>query len=451
MLVVGGGFAGIATAVRAARQGHEVTVLERSIEIGGSLRRREQDGFGWDPGPTTTALPAVLRDLFRTSGRPLERVLDLVAADPGRRHVFPDGAGVPGRTVLDLPMGGRGAQVAAVEAALGAGASWGAWVDDFAPVWEALRRTALETPFGGLPRADRRRLPLRPLSRHVRRLADPRLRTLVLDRVLLDGHDPTQVPAVAACTHYVERTFGRWRFDGGVPALLAALEARLAERRVEVRTECTVRGLVVRAGRAAGVELAAGAVLPADRVVWAADPRPLARWLPRLQRVTPVLPVRTVHVGLGTQANTRSGATATLPDLPDETYWHGDADEVGGPLVVRTGGSAPAGARAWTVLQRGGSEDPLVALARRGLNLRAHVLTRLDLTAADQVTGDRAATVPPAWRGWRSGLDRPRPDSGVPGLHCVGAAAHPGPGLPLTGLGAAQAAELLGRVQRAGR
>ncbi len=325
VLVVGGGFAGIATAVRAARHGHEVTVLERGTDLGGSLRRRERDGFGWDPGPSSIALPAVLRDLFRKSGRPLERVLDLVPVEPGRRHVFAADGDAGSRTVLDLPMGGRGAQVAAVDLALGAGvgASWGGWVDDFAPVWEVLRSTALEVPFGGLSRANRRRLPVRRLSRSVRGLADPRLRTLVLDRVLLAGHDPRQVPALVACTHYVERTFGRWRFDGGPPALLAALQTRLSERRVEVRTECVVRGLVVRAGRATGVELATGAVLSADRVVWAADPRPLAPWLPRLRRVTPVLPARVAHLGLSTRARTRTGAVATLPELPDETYWHG--------------------------------------------------------------------------------------------------------------------------------
>ena len=64
-------------------------------------------------GPATTALPAVLRDLFRKSGRPLERELELVPVDPMREHRFTDG------TVLRLPSGSRAAQLAAVDEAFG--------------------------------------------------------------------------------------------------------------------------------------------------------------------------------------------------------------------------------------------------------------------------------------------------------------------------------------------
>src|SRR5918999_285033 len=110
VVVVGGGYGGLAAAARLARLGHDVTLLERSPTLGGALSSVTADGFTWDAGPTYTLLPAVVRDLFRKSGRPLEREVDLVPLDPVREHRFEDGSR------LLLPSGSGAAQRAAVDA-----------------------------------------------------------------------------------------------------------------------------------------------------------------------------------------------------------------------------------------------------------------------------------------------------------------------------------------------
>jgi phytoene dehydrogenase-like protein len=94
VVVVGGGFGGMAVAARLAKLGHAVTLLERGTRLGGALVPVEQDGFAWDGGPTYTVLPAVVRDLFRKSGRPAERELELIELDVLREHRFPDGSSV---------------------------------------------------------------------------------------------------------------------------------------------------------------------------------------------------------------------------------------------------------------------------------------------------------------------------------------------------------------------
>ena len=142
VVVVGGGFGGLASAARLAKLGHDVTLLERGDYLGGALASVTADGFTWDAGPTYTLLPAVLRDLFRKSGRPLERELELVPLDIVREHRFEDGS------VLALPAGSRAAQTAAVDAlGAGLGAQWTAYADGFSDTWELLRRDYLERPW----------------------------------------------------------------------------------------------------------------------------------------------------------------------------------------------------------------------------------------------------------------------------------------------------------------
>src|SRR6478736_8382139 len=135
VVVLGGGFGGTAAAARLAKQGHDVTLVERRDRLGGALGFVERDGFRWDSGPASTALPAVLRDLFRKSGRPLEREAELVPVEPLREHRFEDG------TRLSLPSGSRAAQQEAVDEALGTGlgSQWVDYVHDQAPVWDRLR------------------------------------------------------------------------------------------------------------------------------------------------------------------------------------------------------------------------------------------------------------------------------------------------------------------------
>ena len=71
VVVIGGGFGGLASALRLAKLGHDVTLVEQA-ELGGALVPVTADGFAWDT-VTHTLLPGVVRDLFRKTGRPLER------------------------------------------------------------------------------------------------------------------------------------------------------------------------------------------------------------------------------------------------------------------------------------------------------------------------------------------------------------------------------------------
>ena len=431
VVVVGGGLGGLAAAARLAKLGHEVSLLERRDRLGGALGTEERDGFRWDTGPTWTALPAVLRDLFRKSGRPLERVLDLVPVQPLREHRFADG------TVLALPAGGRGAQYDAVEDALGPGAGkrWVAYTDSFEETWAVLRRGYLEHPYRP-EHADREtravlagRTSLRRLVR--RSLRDERLRQVALTPVLLDGQRPRDVPAWVGVLCYVEQCFGAWTIPGGLGLLADALTRRLAERRVTVRLGTTARDLVLRDGRPVGVATDEGAV-PADLVVCAVDPRRLPALAGHVQHTMPALPPRIAHLGL----------EGDLPDLPHEVVLHGEPT-----LVVRPGGTAPPGGQAWTVLVRGKlQEDLLVALARHGIDVRDQVRVRVDRSPGELAERWGGSPYGVLWQGRSTVRHRLGTSTPLPGVFCAGAHVGGGSGIPFVGLGAAQVAEQVGKA-----
>lgn len=471
VVVVGAGLGGLATAARLAKLGHRVTVCERGSAPGGLLRRPAQQGFVWDATPFQTTMPAVLRDLFRKSGRPLERYVDLQLGVPARRHVFADGS------ALDLPTASRAAQLAAVTDAIGtaAGAAWTQFVDGQADTWERLRPDILEPPGGPtrlVERQHRRALhPRRTLDSLLRKsLGDERLRLVAGYPAQRTGRAPTHAPAFTAVESYLERTFGVWRLPAGAADLSAALLTRMTERSVDVRLDCAVTELVADRDRVTGVRLSDGSTLPAALVVTAVAPaqvferllpHPVARAAAELfaapaegdpRAGSGARPPRTVHLGLA----------EPVPDLPDETVLHGDP-----PLVVARGGAAPPGHQAWTVTahrsptahpfpprfvrsrpaeetretadESGAGLDVLDLLAERGLDVRAAVVTRLDAPA-------RAPSYPPHWQGGRTAADRAELARPLTGLHCLGTGLVLGCSVPFVAWQGAHVAELLGKA-----
>jgi UDP-galactopyranose mutase len=168
--------------------------------------------------------------------------------------------------------------------------------------------------------------------------------------------------------------------------------------------------------------------LEAAIVVCAVDPRRLPVLRPHVSRTTPALPPHACHLGLGGE----------LPEVAHEVVLHGDP-----LLVLRTGGRAPPRASAWTLHVRGRlTEDPVELLARRGLDVRSHVVARVERSPGDQVDAWGGSPLGVLWQG--RGTVRLGPTTPVPGVFAAGAHAVPGAGLPYVGLSAALVAQAVG-------
>ncbi len=496
VVVVGAGMAGLAVAARLATLGHAVVVCEQAATWGGKLGTFSRDGFTFDTGPSLLTLPAVYRDLFVKTGKPLEDSLDLQPVDPVARYRFP---AMPGHdaTWLDVPNASAARLRTALDDTLGpgAGADWARFLERAHEIWQVTREPFLESPLGGgrdLLRLARRTTDLRTVApwRTLRGLGreylrDPRLR-MFLDRyATYTGSDPRRAPAALAVVPYVEQTFGAWYVSGGLRRLGEAVYERALLRGVTVRTEAPVASVVVEGGRAAGVLLAGGERLPADVVVSDADAAQLyADLLPRatagqarrrLGRATPSLSGVVVLLALRGRTPGLAHHTVLFPDdydaefdavfgrvarpvedptvyvsAPDDPALRPDEDHESWFVLVNAPrhGSGP-GAVDWTApgLAASYADQVLDVMARRGLDVRDRVLWREVRTPADL---ERATWSPggaiygTSSNGPRAAFLRPANRSPVPGLFLVGGSAHPGGGLPLVGLSAAIVAELVG-------
>ncbi|HMB21936.1 MAG TPA: phytoene desaturase family protein [Anaerolineales bacterium] len=90
-LIIGAGIGGIATAARLAKNGYEVTVLEKESTPGGRANQIVRDGHRFDVGPTLFLMPEIWEETFAALGERLSDHLDLKRIDPTYKVHFDNG------------------------------------------------------------------------------------------------------------------------------------------------------------------------------------------------------------------------------------------------------------------------------------------------------------------------------------------------------------------------
>lgn len=494
VVVVGGGVGGLAAAARLAATGHDVTLYERSEQVGGKLGRHTRDTpvgtFHFDTGPSLLTLPQVFTELFADTGAKLDEYLDLVPLDPIVRHVFADG------TTLDSC-----ADPASFAARIGerfgpdAAADWRRLWRRAGRVWDASWRDILRTEVGsarslarlGWRLGDLRAIgpgqTLRGLGR--RHLRDPRLRMLLDRYATYTGADPRRAPAALVAVPYAELAFGGWYLRGGLGTLADALLSHCLDLGVVVQTGTTVTGIDAAGGRVTGVRLAGAArPVPADVVVANVDALTVYRdLLPHPGRLAGLADRSLAGFVMLLGVRDQSGGAGQHPLAHHNVFFPADYDAefdavFGDPGRGRPARPAadptvfvtvaddplvrPAGHQAWFVLvnaarqgrtlagldwRRPGLSDAyadriLDVLAARGVDVRGRLMFREVLTPAD--LAESTATPGGAIYGTAGGLLRPANRTPAHGLFLVGGSTHPGGGLPMVTLSAQIVANRIG-------
>lgn len=300
-MVVGGGLAGLAAAVRLAKARQPVRLYEATDRLGGRWASRTETfpagSVVLDDAPPVLEFPAPWRDLYRKSGRTLADEFDrsaiaLSAAEPAT-YEFADGTALPWPT-------DRGELFSVHEKRYGTATAdrWRSLVDELDEVWQTVRRLGWEAELTGRAQLTG---PVRRRIRQEHTIAElaaeidhPHLAAVLRCGAYRHGGEPETTPAWCAVSQSIERRFGRWTLQsdcvddqqdrtGRTSTLIDALAARARLRRIDIRLNERVDLLDLEQGRVRGV-VTTHERLATSAVIWTADPWQLpAAGLPRFR------------------------------------------------------------------------------------------------------------------------------------------------------------------------
>ena len=484
---------GMACAARLQVKGHQVLVIEQNDTWGGKLGTASFNEHKFDTGPSLFTLPAVYRDLFLKTGKPIEDSIDIVDLDRAFRYQFPDGS------VLEMPGVGIAKCADAIGDAFGGNSTqeWRAFMNRAAQMWAATRKPFLENELAGwkslaalsLRVNDLRTIAptksLRALAQHY--LSDPRLITLVDRYATYTGSDPRQAPAALATIPYIEQNFGAYHVAGGLRALGKALYERCQLLGVQFSFQTDVTE-IVGDSKIEGVTLSTGEFIAANKIVANADATttyqkllsPASQKLTKsntrsLNRSTPSLSGFVMLLALDAKTpqlahhniffpedyddefNSIFGIGKNKRPVPDPTIYVCNPDDTA---------MSPSGSESWFVLVNAPRHEPetgvdwsdlalkeryqelvLTSLAKNGFDIRDRIRWSDVSTPADLEIRTRApggSIYGSSSNGMRSAFMRPTNSTKIDGLFLVGGSAHPGGGLPLVAMSAEIVANRIG-------
>ena len=272
--MIGAGIAGLGAAAHLARQGVDVTLVEKNRSPGGRCGQFSRAGHRFDTGPTLLIMPLVYEAEFAALGSDLQRVLHLQRVDPTYDVVFDDGS----RLALTSDMRRMRMQLEGLHRG-----SFNGFVR-----YLAEGRRHYEIAMDKLVNRDFRRasdffspanLPLlyqvKPLSRHYDNMRhyfdDPRLKAAFTFQDVYMGLSPFEAPATFSMMPYTELVHGAWYPRGGMYSVVRALA--LIARRAGVRFcfNAEVRSIDLKGTRVRAVTLADGTRIKGDVTLANAD------------------------------------------------------------------------------------------------------------------------------------------------------------------------------------
>jgi len=284
VIVIGGGLAGLASAVEMASGGLRVTLIEANTHLGGKMNVDEAAGFTFDMGPTIITLPQVFRGIIERSGRDPADYCELVELDPQWRCFFEDG------TIVDLR---RDPEVFAREIdrqfpASKPGEGYKKFVEWSRRMFRLSEKVFFYKDLGAI--ADMMRTPPKDpgLLRDVaamrlhstvagtisRYVPEPHVRQICEHFLQYVGSSPFLAPAILGLIAAAQTDNGCWypmgpggTAPGGTRLIAQSLAQVAAEQGTDIMTGARVKKIRRDGDHACGVELEDGRVIEADAVV----------------------------------------------------------------------------------------------------------------------------------------------------------------------------------------
>ena len=257
--IVGAGMGGLAAAIRLAATGFEVDVFEKNATVGGRMNRLEADGFTFDTGPSLLLMTDTYRELFRFAGRNLDDYVRLIPLDGDYQVTFGDGDTLTSRRALPEMI----QELERIEP--GVTPNFYRFLEDACHKYRLGRSEFVERDFEGAAdffgvRNLRLLLKTKAVNNYYRQISKffktDKLRQAFSLQTMYLGLSPFEAPAVYSLLPYTEiAEDGLWFPEGGMYALVLAMEKLAKELGVEFHMNSPVEKVVVIKGRARGIRV----------------------------------------------------------------------------------------------------------------------------------------------------------------------------------------------------
>lgn len=273
IIVIGGGFSGMAASALLAKRGFEVQLLEKNDQLGGRARTWESKGFTFDMGPSWYWMPDVFEAFYKQFGYQTSDLYDLVRLDPGYRIYFSKSE------YLDIPASMEELEALFESMENGAGLVLREFLKQAEYKYQVGMQEYVFRPSHSITEfMDLRLLKealkiqiLQSQSSHVRKyFKNPRLRAILEFPVLFLGGTAQQIPALYSMMNYADLSMGTWYPLGGMHKIVEAMEKICREQGVDIHLNTEVKNMNITQGKIQSLETNQGTFL-ADLVISGAD------------------------------------------------------------------------------------------------------------------------------------------------------------------------------------
>lgn len=254
-IVIGSGFSGLAASSFLAKQGWDVTVLEKHSLPGGRARKMEVNGFTFDMGPSWYWMPDVFERYFAQFGKKVSDYYQLHRLDPSYRVYFK-------KDVLDIAADYEQLKASFEQLEPGSGAQLDQFMAEAAYKYKVGINKLVFKPgqsvtefldadlMKGLFKLD----VFTSMSKHVRKFfKDERLIELMEFPVLFLGALPQNIPALYSLMNFADVKLGTWFPQGGMYSIVDGMYRLAKEQGVKFLFGQNVTEIKVENGSATGV------------------------------------------------------------------------------------------------------------------------------------------------------------------------------------------------------
>ena len=277
VVVIGAGFAGMSVASFLAKDGYDVTVLEKHSLPGGRARKFSAEGFTFDMGPSWYWMPDVFERYFNQFNRKVSDYYILDRLNPSYRIYWED-------ETMDIPADYNELKALFEQIEPGSSRKLEIFIKEAAYKYEVGINKLVHKPgrsltefidkdlINGLFRLD----VFNSIKTHVRKLfQNEKIRQLLEFPVLFLGALAENTPALYSLMNYADIIGGTWYPKGGMYEIVDAMYKVAVEQGVKFVFKQNVNEIVIENGKAVGVKVDATMdsipYFEADIVVGAAD------------------------------------------------------------------------------------------------------------------------------------------------------------------------------------